>query len=169
MKKLQFLGVLVIPFIVLVLFTGCPSSTGGAGQGTGSFTYDGVTYPLTNATIDDYGSGYFELNIASAGIDTYEYTGTGDTVYFDLQSLTGTIASGTYDILLTGNYWMWDAGIGIGFNVETYTGTWIWADYSSGTVTITINGNDITVDFSITMTGGKVVTGTYSGKVAIWS
>ena len=96
MKKLWFLSVFVVPLIVLVLFTGCPSGGGGdvsVGKGSGSFTYDGTTYPLTNASIDDWQDGEFWLYIASAGIDAFEWTGIGDIIVFYTDGITETMNS----------------------------------------------------------------------------
>ncbi len=170
MKKLWFLSVFVVPLIVLVLFTGCPSGGGGdvsVGKGSGSFTYDGTTYPLTNASIDDWQDGEFWLYIASAGIDAYEWTGIGYIISFYLESPTGVIAAGTYALPPTDGYVLWGCDMGIEFNTATDTGT---TEHfaTAGSISIAISGSTYTINFSITMDDGKTVTGSYTGTVSIW-
>ena len=169
MKKLWFLSVFVVPLIALVLFTGCPSSSGGGGggQGSGSFTYDSTTYSLTNASIDDYQDGYFELYIASSGIDAYEWTGIGDIISFYLESPTGAIAAGTYALPPTDGYVFWGCDMGINFDTATLTGTLV-RYATSGSITLSISGSTYTVDFNLTMDDANTVTGSYTGTVSIW-
>jgi hypothetical protein len=169
MKKLWFLSGLVIPIIVLALFTGCPSGGGGdvsVGTGSGSFTYKGITYPLTNASIDDWQDGDFDLYIASAGIDAYEWTGIGDIIYFELTSPTGAIAEGTYDWDDIFGYWIFWTTLGVNFNTATLTGD-IVDEAVAGSVTISISGSTYTIVFALTM-GDGTATGSYTGTVSIW-
>ena len=168
MKKLWFLSVFVIPVVVLTLFTGCPGGDGvTVGKGTGSFTYDSTTYPLTNASIDDYQDGWFELYIASDGIDAYEWTGTGNIMYFELYSPTGGIAAGTYDWNTPGSYYLWWCSMGLNYDTATDSGT-VEHDAVSGSISIAISGGTYTITWSVTMDDAKTITGSYTGTVSVW-
>ena len=168
MKKFWYVGVILIPLIVLVLFMGCATEGGG---GSGSFTYDGQTYPLTGAGLDIF-SGYFEVNLVSSGINVAEWTGTGNIVWFDLVSPSTQGAPGTYDWAATGGYELYDAGISFNYVADTGTGTWLYADdvlvSSVDYISIAVDGSTYTFEFSLTMTDGKTVTGSYTGTVTIW-
>jgi len=173
MKKLWFLSFFVIPIFVFVLFTGCPSptSSGGGGGGSGSFTYDGTTYPLTGAGVENFAWG-FEVSIVSSGINVPLWTGTGHIVWFDLTSPSTQVAPGTYDWAFTGGFELWEASISWNYVAETDTGTWLDADdltrNSGDYITISVSGSTYTFEFSLTMTDGKTVTGSYTGPVTIW-
>ena len=171
MKKLWYVSVVLIPLLVLVLFTGCPTTSGG-GSGTGSFTYDGNTYSLTGAGMEDFGSGIFELDIVSSGINVVEWTGAGYVVFFELFSPSTAGASGTYDWAATGGYQLIDAGISLDYNADAATGTWLYVDWfladPGDYITISVSDDTYTFEFSLTMTDGKTVTGSYTGTVTIW-
>jgi hypothetical protein len=168
LKKRWYLSVLVISAIVIVLFTGCPSKDDG---GSCSFTYDGNTYSLTNGIIEDWGGGDFDIYLASSGIDAVHWTGKGDFVFFDLISPSTIAAPGTYDWAATGGFELWDGGIGLNWDADTDNGTWFNADWtlqeSGDYVTISVSGNTYTVEFSITLQNGKVVTGSFTGPLSI--
>lgn len=172
MKKMWYLSVLVIPVIVLLLFTGCPSKDGGGGGGSGSFTYDGNTYSLTGAGMDDWGSGIFELNFVSSGINVSEWTGTGYIVWFDLTSPSTACAPGTYDWAATGGFELWEAAISLDYVADTDTGTWLGADWAEPDpgdyISISVSGSTYTFEFSLTMFDDNTVTGSYTGPLTVW-
>ena len=155
--------------VVLALFTGCPSKDGGGG--TGSFTYDGQTYPLTNVGLDIF-STTFEVNFVSSGINTSEWTGSGNVVWFDLASPTTQGAAGTYDWAATGGFELWDMAISFDYVADTGAGTWLYGDWATANpadfISIAISDGTYTFEFSVTMDDGKTVTGNYTGGVVIW-
>jgi len=172
MKKLWFLSVFVIPIFVSIVFTGCPSPTShDGGGGSGSFTYDGNTYPLTGAGVDIY-SASFEVSIVSSGINVPQWTGTGHIIWFDLTSPSTQGAPGTYDWAITGGFELYDAGISFDYVADPESGTWLYADWvkrdSGDYITISVSGSTYTFDFVLTMEDGKTVTGSYTGPVTIW-
>ena len=168
MKKLRSLSVLVIPIIVLVLFTCCQPIDN---SGSGSFTYDGTTYPLTNGALEDWGRGDFDVVLASSGLNAALWEGVGNVVWFDLVAPSNIGAPGTYDWAGTDGFTLWEGGISFNFNADTDTGTWIEADWSGAAsgdyVTISVNGSTYTIEFSVTLLGGKVVTGSYTGSMPV--
>lgn len=172
MKKSWFLSSIVVSIVVWALFTGCPSPASKGGGGSGSFTYDGDTYPLTGTGIDIYGADWFEVCIVSSGINVPQWTGTGHIVWFDLTSPAEQGAPGTYDWAVTGGYELYDAAISFDYVADTDTGTWLDADwvtaYSGDYVTMSVSGSTYTFDFYLTMMDGKTVTGNYTGPVTIW-
>ena len=172
MKMLRFLGILFLPVFVLVFVTGCPSPTGNnGGGGSGSFTYDGNTYPLAGAGVDVFADS-FEISIVSSSINVPQWTGTGHIVWLDMTSPTTQGEPGTYDWAFTGGFELWNAGISFNYVADTNTGTWISDDWVTGFavdyVTISVSGSIYTIEFSITMFGGQVATGSYTGPVTIW-
>ena len=109
MKKLWSLSVLLIPIIVLLLFTaGCPPIDT---TGSGSFMYDGTTYSLTNGALEYWKVGDFDLVLASSGLNTALWEGTGDVVWFDLVSPSTIGKPGRYDWAGTDGLLLWAGGI----------------------------------------------------------
>ena len=168
MKKLQTVSVLVMPIIVLVLFTGCPPINT---TGSGSFTYDGTSYPLTNGVLEDWGRGDFDIYLASSGLNAALWKGTGDVVWFDLVSPSTIGAPGTYDWEGTDDFTLWEGGISFNYNADTDSGIWIDADWSEAAiedhVTISVDGTTYTIEFSVTLIDGKVLTGSYTGPLPV--
>ncbi len=171
MKKLRSLGVLVLPIFVLFLFTGCPPIDSG---GSGSFTYDGTTYQLTSGALEDFGQGeilsrHFDIVLASSGLDAERWRGRGDVVWFCLESSSTIGASGQYDWAGTDGLLLYDGGISFDFNATMDTGMWIYADWegaaSEDYLTISENDGTYTIDFSVTLDDGKVVTGNFTGPL----
>ena len=168
MKKLRSFGVLVLPIFVLFLFTGCPPVDVG---GSGSFTYDGTTYSLTNGALEAYGKNDFDIVLASSGLDAARWEGFGDVIWFDLVSPSTLGAPGTYDWAGTDGFLLWDSGLSSDYNATADTGDWIYADWekaaSEDFVTVSVNGRSYTIEFSITLEDGKVVTGNFTGSLPV--
>ena len=122
------LSVILIPLIVLALFTGCPTKSGGGGE-SGSFTYDGQSYSLSGAGVEHFSNEeqWIEISIVCSGINVPEWTGTG---------------------------------------------TWLQADWilqnSGDYLTISVSGSTYTFEFSLTMTDGRTVTGSFTGSITMW-
>ena len=169
MKKLWSLSVFLIPIIVLLLFTaGCPPIDT---TGSGSFMYDGTTYSLTNGALEDYGRGDFDLVLASSDLNAARWTGTGYYVWFDLVAPTTIGAPGRYDWAATDDFILWEGGITFDYNADTDRGTWIDADWSEAVsedyVSISRDGRTYTVEFSVTLIDGMIVTGSYTGPLPV--
>ena len=169
MKKLWSLSVLLIPIIVLLLFTaGCPPIDT---TGSGSFMYDGTTYSLTNGALEYCGVGDFDLVLASSGLNAALWEGTGDVVWFDLVSPSTIGKPGRYDWAGTDGFLLWAGGINFNFNADTDTGTRLDADSfraaSEDHVTISVQGRTYDIEFSVTFMDGTVLTGSYTGPLPV--
>ena len=168
MKKLRYMSVLLLPIFVLVLFTGCPPIDVG---GSGSFTYDGTTYSLTNGALENYRRGDFDVVLASSGLNAAQWEGAGNVIWFDLISPSIIGAPGTYDWEGTDGFLIWESGLSFDYNATADIGDWIYGDWekaaSEDYVTISVNGSSYTIQFSITLQDGKVVTGSFTGPLPV--
>ena len=169
MKKLWSLSILVLPVIVALLSTtGCPPVSP---TGSGSFTYDGATYPLTNGVLEHYEGSDFDVVLASSGINAARWTGTGYFVWFDLVSPTTIGSPGRYDWGGTDDFILWEGGIAFEYNTATEKGIWIDGDWevavSEDYVSISREDAIYTVEFSVTLVDGKILTGRYTGPLPV--
>ena len=169
MKKLWTLSLLVLAVIVsLLCTTGCPLIPAA---GSGSFTYDGTTYPLTNGVLEDYGRGDFDVVLASSGLNAVQWKGTGYFVWLDLVSPSMIGAPGRYDWAGTDDYLLWEGGVTFDYDAETENGNWIEADWEAAAsedhVTISVDGRTYTIKFSLTLMDGTVLTGSYTGPLPV--
>jgi hypothetical protein len=168
MKKLRSLSVLLLQTFVLFLFSGCPPINNG---GSGSFTYDGNTYSLSNGALEAYGRNDFDIVLASSGLNAAEWEGAGNVIWFDLVSPSTIGAPGTYDWEGTNDFLLWESGLSFSYNATADTGDWIYGDWekaaSEDYVTISVNGSTYTIAFSITLEDGKVVTGSFTGPLPV--
>ena len=168
MEKLRTLSILLLPIFVLFLFAGCPPITIG---GSGSFTYDGNTYPLSNGALEDYGEGDFDIVLASSGLNAAQWEGAGNVLWFDLVAPPGMGTPGTYDWNGTGGLLLWESGLSFNYNATADTGDWIYGDWERAAdedyVTISVDGSSYTIAFSITLEDGKVVTGSFTGPLPV--
>jgi hypothetical protein len=159
MKKFWYLGVILIPFIVLALFTGCPSTTTGGG---GSYfiraTVDGTTYEwtlgLTDIESNTFGSYYpSDPGVEFVGSQTAAASTApepNDTVYFYMYPASDAPASYTIGyfsdayIRIAGTYWDFTAITfeitafnAVGSTIEgTFSGT-VLEYLGSATMTVT--------------------------------
>ena len=155
----------VIITAVLFMFVACntteedPSSPSGGSY----FTYDGTTYTLDGAMIEDWGantepgeSGYnLNFSVFTPG------PGTVSSVFLDLNSPTSTLAPGPYTWSATRtDFTIFVAAVFLNYDFATNAGTIVTT--SSGTVTVSVDGGTYTVEFTLDA-GGKTVTGRYSG------
>ena len=168
MKMLGSLHLLVFPIMLVFLLTGCPPVNT---TGSGSFTYDGTTYPLSNGVLEDYGDADFDVVLASSGINAARWTGSGYFVWFDLVSPTTTGAPGRYDWAGTDDFILWEGGISFDYDTDTEKGIWIDGDWevsaSEDHVTISVDSGTYTVEFSVTLFDGKILTGSYTGPLPV--
>lgn len=167
MKKVLTLSLLALPVIVsLLCTTGCPPIDT---TGSGSFMYDGTTYPLTNGALEKYGRGDFDVVLASSGLNAAEWEGTGYFVWFDLLSPAMIGAPGRYDWAGTDDLQLWAGGVTFEYDAAEDNGNWIDADWelaaSGDYLTISVDGKTYTIDFSVTLKDGRVLTGSYTGPL----
>jgi hypothetical protein len=155
---------------LIFISASCDETCGGSGSG--SFTYDGNTYSLTGAGMEDFENGIFELDIVSSSINVCEWTGTGHIVCFELFSSSTPGASGTYDWSGSGGLLFLQVGISLDYNADSGTGTWLLIEdqfpNAGDYLTISASGDTYTFEFSLTMVDSKTVTGGYTGTVAVW-
>ena len=170
MKKFWYASVILIPLLLFAFFTSCATKGGGYAGGTGSFTYDGQTYPLAGAGFDIY-SDWFEVDLASSGINVSEWTGSGQIIWFELISPSTQGAPGTYT-WNSATYELWDGGISLDYTAYPESGTYLWFDYATANsgdyVSISVSGSTYTIEFSVLLQDGNTVTGSYPGAVIIW-
>lgn len=168
MKRIRSLSALVLPFFMLVLLTGCPPINIG---GSGSLTYDGSIYPLTNGALENYGQGDFDVVLASSGLNAAKWEGKGNVVWFDLVSPSTIGAPGTYEWEGSDGFLLWEGGLSFDYNATTATGDWIYADWekaaSEDYVAISVDGSSYTIDFSVTLQNGNVLSGSYTGPLPV--
>jgi hypothetical protein len=169
MKKLWSLSLLIVPVIVSLLFTaGCPPVDT---TGSGSFMYDGATYPLTNGALENYGRGDFDVVLASSGLNAAQWEGTGYFVWFDLVSPSTIGMPGRYDWAGTDDLLLFEGGVTFDYDADTDTGNWIDADWevaaSGDHVTISKDGTTYTIEFSVTLMDGTMLTGSYTGPLPV--
>lgn len=159
-----------------------PAATTPA-KGSGSFTYDGNTYALTQGTLDAYGgdSGVYniDINLASSGLTLHEVNGKIDSVSGVGHVLFLALYTSNATTLQTGSYnydgisefpsvnTFTDGTIGINANFQTEDGTFDFV--SSGTVTIT-SATRTSVAFTFTgMTESqKTLTANFSGSLPFY-
>jgi hypothetical protein len=144
------------------------------------FMYDGKTYELTQAYIENYGewepgvynldltmmSKGFTVNTSNGQIQSV--TGTGNALYFEMYTSDSTKLDNrtyTYDEMSTANGTFDFGVIGINFNIATQTGTQHMV--MSGTVTVSKSGSVYTITWDLTEENGKKVTGKYKKAITV--
>ena len=143
---------------------------------TNGFTYDGTTYALAGGFIEDFSENFglnsrdYDIYLVSSGISysqtNEEFTGSGEIIYLDLnvnstsQFVPGTFTWSTTRLPNT----IVDGGIGIACNVVSGSCSFE-DDANGGTVTVSQNGTTFIIDFTLTLSNGQAVTGSYSGTL----
>ncbi len=165
---------------VLFIFVACTTTEDDPAEPVGGsyFTYDGTTYTLASAIIEDYGallgedeSGY-DLDFTAGTFEQAFFEdgpppGIHSIIFLDLISPTPTLASGTYTWSTTRtDFTLFDAMIFLNADFQSGSGTLIRPE--SGTVTVSVNGDIYTVEFTLILTDGKTVTGRYSGAAPVF-
>ncbi len=171
MKKftfLAFLGVLSLS----ILLPSCNKDDDNSISN--EFLLNGNNYALSKGFIEDFGdngngSYDFDVVLTSSSINysdaTGDYSGTGDLIYLDLNSSSETgLVSGTYNYSSNRSALTFvDAQVATDFNALTLTGDTF--EVVGGTVEIEINGNEVTIDFNLTLAGNNTVEGNYKGTL----
>ncbi len=145
-------------------------------QGSGFFTLDGVRYDLGQGFIEDYGvnddgqSADLDVTLLSPtfniNFEAQTATGTGNSLYFDLNSpsLNG-LSAGTYVFdtsvprkalqMIDG-----DVLLGLDFAAETFEQEFL---VTAGQVVVTRTDNTFTLSFTLTLDNGQELIGNYTG------
>ena len=146
------------------------------GAKTNTFSIDGTEYSLSDGFTEEYGgdatTGYnFDLIVHSSGLTSSAngVTGTGEALYFELWSTSDTgLANGTYSASLNAEPNTFTIGeVYINLNASTFDADESY-EVSSGTVTISVSGSTYTINFDLTLTGNKKLTGNYTGTLSAY-
>jgi hypothetical protein len=168
MKKLYLL------LLVLAVLSSCKKDEDDGPSS--NVKYDGKTYPLAKAYIENYGEWddglyNFDLTLTSESVTVTEddASGVGNIVYFEMLSSSPTeLAAGTYTFsasFSTAN--TFDEGfIGLDFDIANFTGTIL--NLVGGTVEVKKDGATYTITFNGVLASGKSVTGTYTGTLILY-
>ena len=144
----------LVLMVGLALLAACQQDDGSSAPG--SFTYDGTTYELHQADMQDWGdagvAGSYDIDV----IVYHESMSHG--VYLDLNSATpGDLDPATYAwSVIRDPHTLVDAAVGIG--------TWS-VDAVGGSVTVTRSGDTYTISFSLDLNNGQTATGSYTGPL----
>jgi hypothetical protein len=121
--------------------------------------------------MEAYGKDDFDIVLASSGLHAARWEGVGDVIWFDLVSPSTLGAPGTYDWIGTDGFQLWDSALSFDYDATEDTGNWIYADWekaaSEDFVTVSVNGRSYTIEFSVTLENGKVVTGSFTGPLPV--
>jgi hypothetical protein len=141
-----------------------------------TFTIDGTEYSLSAGFTEEYGgdatTGYnFDLIVHSSGLTATAdgVTGQGEALYFELWSTSSTgLAAGTYTAAISevpNTFTIGEAYINL--NASTFSSDEYY-EVTAGSVSISISGSTYTINFDLTLEGGKKLTGNYTGTLAAY-
>ena len=172
MKSLSFYSLIVL-FVAAFSMTSCNKDDDNSSSSENGFTLDGTSYDLGRGFIEDWGANGngsfdFDVTVVSDGITLNTgngtLTGTGNFVYLDLNTSSESgLVDGTYTFSSNRDALTFvAASIGTDFDLDAQAGTVILA--TGGTVDLDVNGNTVTIDFTLETPSGTVV-GNYSGSL----
>ena len=174
--RILVLLILLIPSVLFFLGGNCDSNGGG----TGSFTYEGTTYPLSQCHLEyvgqENGAHTFMLSALTSDFNFTSHeadiTGIGEAYWISLFSPTSTLAEGTYaftageDPNYGDPFTFADLWIMINYNAETDVGDLYMTE--AGTLTITeVGESTISLNFEVTLDDGETATGNWSGSINV--
>jgi hypothetical protein len=174
----KFLKSLLFTFAVSSLFVSCSKD---AVEKKNFIAYDGVEYPLTKAYFEGYGQdqpnegylidAYFfseGINVIGANPNQIDsLSGSGTVVYLELFSnIKDLLEKGDYIYDANQTYLSntFDFGL-VGLNFDINNGNGSVFDISGGKVSVKTSGTSYEITFDLTESGGKKITGSYSGEV----
>ncbi|RKD92851.1 hypothetical protein [Mangrovibacterium diazotrophicum] len=166
-----------IAMLATAMLAGCGDDDEGDSNPANYFKVDGKTYELKVGYLQNWGTdeGYYEgynldLVLVSDGfsfdMESYELTGIGDAVYFEMFTTESTgLDAGEYEYSSTEPYPTGSFDYGeyyVGFDIETedYES---YGYFTAGTVTVSKSGSTYQISFSCTTSTGKKVTGYFKG------
>jgi len=149
-----------------------------SGTVVGQFSFDGTNYNLRSGTIEDYGTdgnniSNFDITLFDKNLNFQndDFAFEGDLVnelYFEIfTEEANKIPNGTYTFSSTDNAagtFSTSSSLILDYNFTTdEEGTYI--DFTAGTITVIQNGPVYELEFTLTTSGGKTVTGDYEGAL----
>lgn len=173
----KFIKTLLFTFAVSSLFVSCSKDSV---EKKNFITYDGVEYPLTQAFFEGYGQdqpnegynidAYFfseGVKVSGTGNEIGTLSGSGTVIYLELFSnLEDVLEKGEYiydenQTFLSNTF---DFGlVGLNYDVTNENGTVL--GITGGKVSVKTSGTSYEITFDLTESGGKKITGSYSGEV----
>lgn len=171
MKKLLTISLLVS----IALLYSCGKDDGATVSTNGEFTFNGESYTLTHAYIDDFGendNGSFDVDITltSKSVD-FESDDISNLsfVYLDLNtSMQNVLEAGTYTYALERDKFVMVDGL-VGVNVSADSEGNITGGTSftvaGGTVTVSVSSDIYTISFTLTGEDDERATGSFTGTL----
>lgn len=171
MKKFTLLAFLGVLSLTLVM-PSCKKDKDNSVKN--EFVLDGKSYDLDKGFLIDFGdngNGSFDFDVvlSSSTINysdaTGYFNGVGDFIYLDLNSSSDAgLVSGTYNFSSNRDVFSFvDGQVAIGYDIGTLTGEDF--EVNGGTVEVEVNGNEVTIDCNLTLSGGGTVEGNYKGTL----
>lgn len=159
---------LLLLLISFIAFNSCEKDS----KPKNHFKYDGKTYLLDKGFIEEWGSNGngsydFDVYLASSSINysavDEEFSGVGHAVYLDLNTSSEYgLVNGTYTYSSERNVFTFvDSGVAIDADFDNETGTFL--DMVGGTIDITITNGEVLIEFDLTTTANKTITGRFKG------
>lgn len=181
MKSIFNLKFIVLLAIASAFLMSCEKDDDDDDGGSNSIVFDGTSYSIKDGLISDYGAydthwnyDFVLVNAALTEVteDGYTYFDAPEATFYVYAELfspgtssfqTGTFQYMSYDASaedVDGKYYFYDVTVGTrnadGTNEMDYEAT-------AGTVKVTGSGSNYTIEFDVTVEGGKTVKGSYSG------
>lgn len=175
MKKNHFL---IIGLILSVfIFNSCDKDTVSRTSSGSSnfFLYDGKTYNLDKGFIENYGDNEnasydFDVFLVSDNIDysipDEDYIGVGEIVYLDLNTSSDNgLVNGKYNFSSDRDtFTLVDGLIGIKMDISTEEGEEL-LEIVAGEVDVSVSESNTVLDFDLTTSTNKRVTGKFNKKL----
>ena len=173
--KLNYLTIISLMLSVFILNSCEKDSVSRTSSGSSNyFSYDGQRYNLDNGYIEDYGdneNGSYDFDVFLVS-DSIQYSiddgfnGVGELLYLDLNtsSINGLV-SGTYNFSSDRDtFTLVDGLIGIKMDISLDEGEEL-AEIIAGEVIVSISENNTVLDFDLTTTTNKRITGRFNKKL----
>ena len=175
MKKGHFLTVSLILSVFLLSSCEKDNVSRTSSGSSNYFSYDGQKYNLDKGFIENYGDNEngsydFDVFLVSDSIDysfpDQDYKGVGEIVYLDLNtSSENGLVSGKYNFSSDRDtFTLVDGLIGIKMDINTEEGEEL-VEIVAGEVDVSVSGSNTVIDFDLTTSTNKKVTGKFNKKL----
>ena len=176
MIKGHYLTISII--LSVFLLSSCEKDDVRTSSGSGSsnyFLYDGQRYNIDKGFIENYGDNEngsydFDVFLISDSIDysipDEDFTGVGDIIYLDLNtSSEDGLVDGTYKFSTDRDtFTLVDGLVGIKMDINTEEGEEL-VQIVAGEVDVSVSGSNTVIDFDLTTSTNKKVTGKFNKKL----
>ena len=176
MMKNYILPKIFFILLTLISFSSCSSEDDEVNDNdnTGNATYDGTSINLTQGAIINYGEieegvYNFDIDLLSDDFDidfeNQEVNGGGENVYFEMwTSQSSGLKEGTYKMTNgEADFGISVADFSMNYNFDTDEGTIYEANDAE--LTLSKSGNTYSLDFTLSFSNGKTLTGKYEGSL----